>query len=151
MSDEDVGGTVGDEARVLDVLVAELHAELHHANPCLPMRLRVSSVRPEVALPGPGSAVFTVCYTMALLGADERVQADIRITLAVPCRTGAQRTHGWLVFYARRVVIPMLQDYLREHLHWLTAWMGLPPLVIDLFTPGDARTVTESVQIPSLH
>lgn len=143
------GETTPGHVRILDVRTTRLHFRLLFADPRLPMRLDLRCVQPEFARVGPGFAVFTVAYDLDLRDGADRHLAEIGLSLAVPCATGPGCGEQQLVAFAGATLLALLHDYLREHLHWTTAQMGLPPLIIEPFRQADADIVTRATSTRS--
>lgn len=116
----------------LTQVAGEVQPWRHLRNPLRPQWRIAPSI-----LPLRQGAVFTTRYECTAYDSSEpphRV-ASLGVSLAFTFTTPVEPTVDQCRDHVP-VVLRMAEPYLRETIHSLTSWMGLPPLVIDLSWPA---------------
>ncbi len=130
-----------------DLVCSHVEAKLTRANSRTPLSLAVNRISPVVIVNRDG-----------VVGIDNRYDLEIRDVRdgeAVRIKLGLA-TFFWVtrdgeptaplssdeIDAGIELVLRCAHDYLREHLHWLTLYMGIPALIIEPFrssavAPGD--------------
>lgn len=130
--------------QMYDVILREVFVRLHDASARAPMRVDIKSITGELARPVPHGAVFCVEYVVDLLDANGTLAAETAVTLAAICEVTPECTPDALLIWSRTHLFRVLHDYYREHMDMITFRLGLPVLVLDVFTAQDAARAASS-------
>lgn len=122
---------------LMDHRAVRVEASLRRVGYKVPLSIVDMRITPKVTCNTQGVVVIHIRYRFGVRDAKQSLIISFDVENALVFRTTLEGgrynpTHAEITAYLPRV-LEIAHSYLREKLHWLTMWMGLPPLVIDMY------------------